>query len=44
MLDHCRDLVQNPNQPRPMAAEATDEDDKEAHAFYHHTQPPGYGG
>ena len=32
------------NQPRPMAAEATDEDDEEAHAFYHHTHPPGYGG
>ena len=44
MLGRCRDLVQHPNQPRPMAAEATDEDDEEAHAFYHHTHPPGYGG
>ena len=39
MLDRCRDLVQHPNQPRPMATEATDEDDEEAHAFYHHTRP-----
>ena len=44
MLDHCRDLVQHPNQPRPMAAEATDEDDEEAHAFYPPTYPPCYGG
>ena len=28
-----------PNQPRPTAAEATDEDDEEANAFYHHTHP-----
>ena len=27
-----------------MAAEANDEDDEEARAFYLHTQPPGYGG
>ena len=48
-LDRCRDLVQHPNQPRPMATEATDEDDEEAHAFYytrrhafyHHTHPHG---
>ena len=44
MLDRCRDLVQHPNQPRPTAAKATDEDDVEAHAFYHHTHHPGYGG
>ena len=44
MLDRCRDLFQHPNQPRPMAAEATDEDDEEARAFCHHTHPPGYGG
>ena len=33
-----------PNQPRPTAAEATDEDDEEALDFYHHTQSPGYRG
>ena len=44
MLDHCRDLVQHPKQLRSMATEATDEDDEEAHAFYHHTHPPGYWG
>ena len=44
MLDRSRDLVQHPHQPRPMAAEATDGDDEEARAFYHHTHPPGYGG
>ena len=43
MLDRCRDLVQHPVQPRPMAVEATNEDDEEAHAFYQHTHPPGYG-
>ena len=25
MPDRCRDLVQHPNKPRPMAAEVTDE-------------------
>ena len=40
----CRDLVRHPYLPRPMAAEVTDEDDEEAHAFSHHTHPPGYGG
>ena len=25
-------------------AEPTDEDDEEAHALYHHTHPPGFGG
>ena len=44
MLDRCRDLVQHPNQLRPMATEATDKDDEEAHALYHYTNPPGYGG
>ena len=43
MPDRCRDLARHPNQPRPMAAEAADEDGEEAHAFYHHTNPPGYG-
>ena len=42
MLGRCRDLVQHPNEPRSMAAEAADEDDEEAHACYH-THPPGYG-
>ena len=27
----------------PAAAEATDEDREEAHAFYYHNQFPGYG-
>eukprot|EP00614_Pseudopedinella_elastica_P024742 CAMPEP_0172645378 /NCGR_PEP_ID=MMETSP1068-20121228/239702_1 /TAXON_ID=35684 /ORGANISM="Pseudopedinella elastica, Strain CCMP716" /LENGTH=174 /DNA_ID=CAMNT_0013459615 /DNA_START=173 /DNA_END=697 /DNA_ORIENTATION=+ len=44
MLNRYRDLVQHPNQRRPMAAEATDENDEEAHAFYHHTHSPGNGG
>ena len=44
MPDRCRDLVQHPNQPRPTAAEATDGDGEEAHATYHHTHSPGYGG
>ena len=44
MLGRCRDLVPHPNQPRPMATEAIDEDDEEAPTFYHHTHPPGYGG
>ena len=44
MLDRFRDLVQHPNQPRSMATGATDEDDEEAHAFYHHFPPPGNGG
>ena len=39
----CRDVVRHPNQPRPTAAEATDEDEKEAHAFYHHTHPLAMG-
>ena len=42
MPDRCRDHVQHPNQPRPTAAEAAVENDEEAHAFYHHTHPPGY--
>ena len=44
MLGRCQELVQHPNQPRPMAAEAADEDDEEARAFHHHTHPPGYRG
>ena len=44
MLYRFRDLVQHPNQLRPMATEATDEDDEKAHAFYHHNHPPGYEG
>ena len=41
MLGRCQDLVLHPS--RPMA-KATDEDDVEANAFYHHTHPPGFGG
>ena len=41
MPDRYRDFVQHPNQPRPTAAETTDE---EGRAFYHRTHPPGYGG
>ena len=44
MPDRFRDLVQHPNQSRPTAAEATDKDDEETHAFYHHTHPLGYRG
>ena len=44
MHDRCRDLIQHPYQPCPMAAEAADQDDEEAHAFYHHTHPPNIGG
>ena len=44
MLDRCRDLFQHPNQPRPMAAEETDEYGEEAHAFYHYTHSPGSWG
>ena len=33
MADRCRDLVQNPNQPRSMSTEAPDEDDEEARAL-----------
>ena len=44
MLDRCRDLVKYPNQPRLMATQATDKDGEGAHAFYHHTHPPSYGG
>ena len=45
MPARCRDLlVQHPNQPRPTAAKAADENDEEERAFYHHTQPLGYGG
>ena len=42
--DRCRDLVQHPNEPRPMAAEATDEDDEEAHAFTTTPTPLAMGG
>ena len=42
-LDPFRDLVLHPNQPRPTAAEAADEDEEEARAYYHQTHPPGYG-
>ena len=44
VLDRCRDLVQDPNQLRPTAAEARDEDEEEARAFYHHTNPLAMGG
>ena len=30
--------------PDHLGYEATDEDAEEAHAFYHHTHPPGFGG
>ena len=43
MRDRCRNLVQHPNRPRPTAAEATEKDDEEARAFYHHPHPPGFG-
>ena len=43
-LDRYRNLIQFSNQPRTKAAEATDEDDEEAGASYHHTHPSGYGG
>ena len=39
MLGRCRDLVEHPNQPRPVAAEATDKDHEEAYAFYNRTDP-----
>ena len=42
--DRCRDLVQHLNQPCPTAAKAIDEDNKEAHAFYHHSHPLTMGG
>ena len=44
MLDRRRNLLPHPNQPRPTAALATDEDGEEARAFYHYTHPPDYGG
>ena len=44
MTDRCRELVQHPNLTRPAVAEATEKDDEEASAFYHHTHPPGYAG
>ena len=40
MPDRCLDLVRYPNQPRPTAAEATDEDGDESQTFIHHSQPP----
>ena len=42
LLDHTRDLVQHPNQPRD--ARTTDGDDPEAHAHYHQTHPSGKNG
>ena len=33
-----------PKSKETMATEATDEGDEEAHALFHHTHPPGYGG
>ena len=39
MLGRCLDLVHYPNQPRPTAAEAADEDDEGTRAFYHRTYP-----
>ena len=43
-LDRYRDPVQHLNQQRPTAADATDADDEEACAFYHHNHPPGCAG
>ena len=43
MLDLYRDLVWHPNEPRPAAVEVADKDEEEAHAFYQHFHPPGYG-
>ena len=41
MPEHCRDLFQHPNQPRPMVAEAIDKDDEEARALQtSSTTPP----
>ena len=43
LLDRCRDLVQNPRQPRTHTRE-TDEDDAEEHEYLHFHQTRGRGG
>ena len=44
MLNRFRDHVHYPNQPRPTAAEATNKDDEEAHAFTTTPTPLALGG
>ena len=46
LLDRCRDLVQteHPNHSRGPAQNWTNEDDAEAHAHFHHHNPPGRRG
>ena len=43
LLDRCRDLFQDPRQPRTHTREA-DEDDAEAHEYFHFHQTRGRGG
>ena len=43
LLDRCRDLVEDPRQPRTHTHE-TDEDDAEAHEYFHLHQTRGRGG
>ena len=43
LLDRCRDLVQDPRQPRTHTLE-TDEDDAEEHEYFHFHQSRGRGG
>ena len=43
LLDRCRDLVQDPQQPRTRTRE-TDKDDAEAHEHFHFLQTRGGGG
>ena len=43
LLDSCRDLLQDPRQPRTHTRE-TDEDDAEAHVYFQLHQTPGRGG
>ena len=43
LLDRCRDLVQDPRQPRTHTRE-TDEDDAEAHEYFHFYKTCGGGG
>ena len=46
LLDRCRDLVEteHPNHPRGPAQNWTNEEDAEAHAHFHHHNPPGIRG
>ena len=43
LLGRCRDLAQDPRQPRTHTRE-TDEDDAEAHEYFHFHQTRGRGG